>query len=139
MQENQQHGLYAIAEASGAVADTSESGGGETATSLPANVLLLSSVCAGVATLLSLYSIVLQLRNYRKPLIRRVHLHGVALCVAASANAAAALPSRCPERWVVRIICMVPIYSLASLIALWSLNAAFLIDLVRDLYEAFCI
>ena len=68
--QDQQHGLYAIAETLTAASDSTESSGGETATSLPANVLVLSSVCAGVATLLSLYSIVLQLRNYRKPLIR---------------------------------------------------------------------
>lgn len=34
---------------------------------------------------------------------------------------------------------MVPIYSLSSLIALYSIETAFLIDLIRDLYEAFCI
>lgn len=34
---------------------------------------------------------------------------------------------------------MVPLYSLASLIALFSLDAAFFIDAVRDLYEAFVI
>ena len=33
----------------------------------------------------------------------------------------------------------VPIYSVASCISLFSLNAAFVIDLVRDLYEAFVI
>ena len=137
--QDQQHGLYAIAEAFTAAAAATECGGeSETATSLPANVLVLSSVCAGVATLLSLYSIVLQLRNYRKPLVRGCKYIPLRCCASLPVLTDAASSHR-PERWVVRIICMVPIYSLASLIALWSLNAAFLIDLVRDLYEAFCI
>jgi hypothetical protein len=38
--------------------------------SLPPQVLLAASICAGLATLLSLWTIVLQLVNYRKPLTR---------------------------------------------------------------------
>jgi hypothetical protein len=47
--------------------------------------------------------------------------------------------SKLPERWVVRILCLTPIYSVASALALYSLDAALLIDTIRDLYEAFVI
>ncbi|TDL20506.1 DUF300-domain-containing protein [Rickenella mellea] len=57
-------------------------------------------------------SIYLQLKNYRKPLLQRM---------------------------VVRIMLMVPIYAISSLIALFSLEAAFVIDAIRDIYEAFVI
>ena len=40
---------------------------------------------------------------------------------------------------VIRIMLMVPIYAIASLISLFSLQAAFFIDVVRDIYEAFVI
>ncbi|THG96044.1 hypothetical protein EW026_g5723 [Hermanssonia centrifuga] len=40
---------------------------------------------------------------------------------------------------VIRIMLMVPIYAIASLISLFSLQAAFFIDAVRDIYEAFVI
>ncbi|THH11710.1 hypothetical protein EW145_g478 [Phellinidium pouzarii] len=40
---------------------------------------------------------------------------------------------------VIRIMLMVPIYAIASLISLFSLNAAFVIDAIRDIYEAFVI
>lgn len=36
---------------------------------------------------------------------------------------------------VIRIMLMVPIYGVASLISLFSLNAAFVIDAIRDIYE----
>lgn len=36
---------------------------------------------------------------------------------------------------VVRIMLMVPLYAVASLISLFSLEAAFFIDAVRDVYE----
>ncbi|KAI0083895.1 organic solute transporter Ostalpha-domain-containing protein [Irpex rosettiformis] len=40
---------------------------------------------------------------------------------------------------VIRIMVMVPLYAIASLISLFSLEAAFFIDAVRDIYEAFVI
>lgn len=36
---------------------------------------------------------------------------------------------------VVRIMIMVPLYAVASLISLFSLGAAFVIDAIRDIYE----
>ena len=39
---------------------------------------------------------------------------------------------------VIRIMIMVPIYSIASLISLFSLEAAFVIDAIRDVYEVGC-
>ena len=38
-----------------------------------------------------------------------------------------------------RIIVMVPLYAISSLISLFSLDAAFVIDAIRDIYEAFVI
>jgi hypothetical protein len=38
-------------------------------------------------------------------------------------------------RMVVRIMVMVPIYAVASLISLFSVEAAFYIDAIRDIYE----
>ncbi|KAJ8457564.1 hypothetical protein ONZ45_g18264 [Pleurotus djamor] len=57
-------------------------------------------------------SIYLQLKNYRKPGLQRM---------------------------VVRIMLMVPIYGVSSFISLVSLEAAVIIDAVRDVYEAFVI
>jgi hypothetical protein len=37
---------------------------------------------------------------------------------------------------VVRILVMVPIYGISSFIAIFSLDAAFVIDAIRDIYEA---
>lgn len=36
---------------------------------------------------------------------------------------------------VVRIMLMVPLYAISSFISLFSLEAAFFIDVVRDIYE----
>lgn len=36
---------------------------------------------------------------------------------------------------VVRIMLMVPLYAVSSLISLFSLEAAFVIDAIRDIYE----
>jgi hypothetical protein len=38
-------------------------------------------------------------------------------------------------RMVVRILVMVPLYAVSSLISLFSLDAAFVIDAFRDIYE----
>lgn len=85
---------------------------GGSGSELPPNVLWLASLSAGLATVLSFWCIVQQLRNYRKPIL---------------------------QRFVVRILFMVPIYSISTLISLYSLDAAFFIDLIRDIYEAFVI
>ncbi|KAF9985354.1 hypothetical protein BGZ65_011095, partial [Modicella reniformis] len=41
------------------------------------------------------------------------------------------------QRYVVRILFMVPVYAISSLVALESLEHAFYIDALRDIYEAF--
>ncbi len=41
-------------------------------------------------------------------------------------------------RMVVRIMLMVPIYAVSSLISLFSLDVAFIIDAIRDVYEVRC-
>lgn len=75
-----------------------------------------TTVVAGVASLaatsLSIVSIWLQAKNYRKPLL---------------------------QRYVIRILLMVPIYSIASFTSMVSLTAAAFIDPIRDIYEAFTI
>ncbi|GAA6044171.1 hypothetical protein JCM8097_007217 [Rhodosporidiobolus ruineniae] len=79
---------------------------------LPAPVLVAATVSAGLATLLSLWTVWLQLRHYHRPRL---------------------------QRFVVRILVMVPVYSVAALISLYSLDLAFFIDAFRDVYEAFVI
>ncbi|GAA93779.1 hypothetical protein E5Q_00425 [Mixia osmundae IAM 14324] len=89
--------------------DLSETGSGS---HLPPLILWLATLSALFSTALSIWTIQLQLKNYRK----------VSL-----------------QRWVVRILVMVPIYSIASAVSLYSLDAAFFIDAIRDIYEAFVI
>lgn len=79
---------------------------------LPWSVLVLSGVSTLAAVVISTTSIWLQFKNYRKPFLQRM---------------------------VVRIMVMVPLYAVSSFIALFSLKAAFFIDAVRDIYEAFVI
>ncbi|KAI1331002.1 DUF300-domain-containing protein [Xylariaceae sp. FL0255] len=75
-----------------------------------------TTIVAGVfslaATFLSIVSIWFQLKNYRKPLL---------------------------QRYVVRILLMVPIYSISSWVSMVSLQAAAFLDPIRDIYEAFTI
>lgn len=91
--------------------NSSEHGSGS-GSGLDPKLLYAASFSAGFATILSVWCVCQQLRNYRKPIL---------------------------QRFVVRILIMVPIYSISSLISLFSLEASFFIDLVRDLYEAFVI
>ncbi|KAF2456118.1 organic solute transporter Ostalpha-domain-containing protein [Lineolata rhizophorae] len=75
-------------------------------------VVVLAGVAALAASLLTVVSIWFQAKNYRKPLL---------------------------QRYVIRMLLMVPIYSIASWGSLVSLKAAFWIDPFRDVYEAFTI
>ncbi|BGP57667.1 hypothetical protein JCM8202v2_005314 [Rhodotorula sphaerocarpa] len=86
--------------------------GGGTGGHLPLAVLATASVSAGLSTVLSLATVWLQLKHYHKPRLQRL---------------------------VVRILVMVPIYSITSLISLYSLDLAFFLDAFRDVYEAFVI
>ncbi|GAA5852599.1 hypothetical protein JCM9279_005524 [Rhodotorula babjevae] len=79
---------------------------------LPLAVLITATISAGLSTILSIATVWLQLKHYHKPRL---------------------------ERLVVRILVMVPIYSIASLISLYSLELAFFLDAIRDVYEAFVI
>ncbi|RMZ88858.1 hypothetical protein DV736_g3910, partial [Chaetothyriales sp. CBS 134916] len=79
---------------------------------LARTVIIVAGVAALVAALVSLVSIWMQLKNYRKPLL---------------------------QRYVVRILLMVPLYSAASWASVVSLDAAFYLDPLRDIYEAFTI
>lgn len=75
-------------------------------------ILITAGVAALVATLLASFSILLQLKNYRRPIL---------------------------QRQVVRIMLMIPLYAISSFISLFSLEAAVVIDALRDIYEAFVI
>ncbi|OCK98845.1 DUF300-domain-containing protein [Cenococcum geophilum 1.58] len=75
-------------------------------------VVILAGIAALAATLVTVLSVWLQTKNYRKPLL---------------------------QRYVVRILLMVPIYSASSWASLISLKAAFWIGPFRDVYEAFTI
>jgi len=86
--------------------------GSGSGSSLPWPLLLASGLATLVATVVSATSIYLHLKNYRKPILQRM---------------------------VVRIMLMVPLYAISSLISLFSLQAAFFIDVIRDIYEAFVI
>ncbi|KAM7217562.1 Organic solute transporter Ostalpha domain containing protein [Rhypophila decipiens] len=73
---------------------------------------LVAGIASILATLASIVSIWLQTKNYRKPLL---------------------------QRYVVRILLMVPIYSIASWASMVSPSAAAILDPIRDIYEAFTI
>lgn len=79
---------------------------------LPSTAVWTAGICAFSATLISIVAIWMQLKHYRKPLL---------------------------QRYVVRILVMVPIFAISSWISLVSLNMAFYVDALRDVYEAFVI
>ncbi|CAG7942278.1 unnamed protein product [Penicillium salamii] len=85
---------------------------GGTGSSLARAITIVAGVSALVASFLSLVSIWFQTKNYRKPLL---------------------------QRYVVRILLMVPIYAVSSWTSIVSLTAAQFLDPVRDIYEAFTI
>ncbi|KDQ51865.1 hypothetical protein JAAARDRAFT_40688 [Jaapia argillacea MUCL 33604] len=87
-------------------------GGSGSGSSLNPILLLATGLATVFATIVSATSIFLHLKNYRKAILQRM---------------------------VIRIMLMVPIYAIASLISLFSLEAAFVIDAIRDIYEAFVI
>ncbi|KAH8912895.1 DUF300-domain-containing protein [Coniochaeta sp. PMI_546] len=86
--------------------------GGGTGQKLATATISIAGVASLLATIISMISIWLQLKNYRKPLL---------------------------QRYVVRILLMVPIYSISSWSSMISLKAAFWLDPIRDIYEAFTI
>lgn len=94
------------------IEEISSGAGSGAGSRLPTVVLTLAGVSTVVAVVVSAMSIYLHLKNYRKPILQRM---------------------------VIRIMVMVPIYAVSSLIALFSLEAAFVIDAIRDIYEAFVI
>ncbi|GBB88816.1 hypothetical protein RclHR1_15410001 [Rhizophagus clarus] len=78
----------------------------------PDSVRAIAALFAILATTLSTLSVWSHLKNYRKPSL---------------------------QRYVVRIIIMVPIYAISSYISLASTSAAVYVDGIRDMYEAFVI
>lgn len=79
-----------------------------TGAGLPFWVLLVATISGAFSTIMSLWTVWLQLKHYHRPRL---------------------------QRFVVRILVMVPIYSVSSLISLYSLDAAFFVDAFRDIYE----
>ena len=96
---------------------------------LPTVVLTLAGVSTVVAVFVSMMSIMLQLRNYRKPALQR-YFSRLVLYIITKIFTHFAL-----ARLVVRIMIMVPLYAISSLISLFSLGAAFVNDAIRDIYE----
>ncbi|KAK3379960.1 organic solute transporter Ostalpha-domain-containing protein [Lasiosphaeria ovina] len=85
---------------------------GGTGQKFETTVTVIAGVASLAATLMSIVSIWLQTKNYRKPLL---------------------------QRYVVRILLMVPIYSISSWVSMVSQTAASFFDPIRDIYEAFTI
>ncbi|PMD20036.1 DUF300-domain-containing protein [Hyaloscypha hepaticicola] len=85
---------------------------GGTGQKLTQATIIVAGVAALLASLLSVVSVWFQTKNYRKPLL---------------------------QRYVIRILLMVPIYSLSSWSSIVSLKAAMFVDPIRDVYEAFTI
>ncbi|KAL2175608.1 organic solute transporter Ostalpha-domain-containing protein [Thermothelomyces heterothallicus CBS 202.75] len=85
---------------------------GGTGQKFEAAATVIAGVASLAATLLSIVSIWLQTKNYRKPLL---------------------------QRYVVRILLMIPIYSVASWTSMVSQTAADVLSPIRDIYEAFTI
>ncbi|KAL2171992.1 hypothetical protein VTG60DRAFT_729 [Thermothelomyces hinnuleus] len=85
---------------------------GGTGQKFEAAATVVAGVASLAATLLSIVSIWLQTKNYRKPLL---------------------------QRYVVRILLMIPIYSVASWASMVSQTAADVLSPIRDIYEAFTI
>ncbi|KAL1953968.1 hypothetical protein VTO42DRAFT_1884 [Malbranchea cinnamomea] len=85
---------------------------GGTGSRLAKATIIVAGVAALVASLVSIVSIWLQTKNYRKPLL---------------------------QRYVVRILLMVPIYAVSSWTSIVSLRASSWIVPIRDIYEAFTI
>lgn len=86
--------------------------GGGTGQKLASALTAAAGVASLIATILSVISIFFQTKNYRKPLL---------------------------QRYVVRILLMVPLYSIASWLSMISLKTAAFVDPIRDVYEAFTI
>ncbi|PVI01932.1 DUF300-domain-containing protein [Periconia macrospinosa] len=95
-----------------AVRTASEGSSGGTGQHFARAVVIVAGVAALVASLLTFIAVWLQTKNYRKPLL---------------------------QRYVVRILLMVPIYSASSWASLVSIQASYWIGPLRDIYEAFTI
>lgn len=74
--------------------------------------IIAAGVASTFSTLVSIISLWTHLKQYRKPIM---------------------------QRYVVRIMLMVPLYAIASWLSLLSFTAASFIDPIRDVYEAFVI
>ncbi|KAH7338471.1 organic solute transporter Ostalpha-domain-containing protein [Rhizoctonia solani] len=85
---------------------------GGSGSGLSSTVLVSAGLATAVATVTSVLSICSHLKNYRKPALQRM---------------------------VIRIMVMVPLYAISSFISLFSLEAGVIIDVLRDIYEAFVI
>ncbi|KAK6585267.1 hypothetical protein PZA11_001994 [Diplocarpon coronariae] len=85
---------------------------GGTGQKLTQATIVVAGVSSLLASLLSVVSVWFQTKNYRKPLL---------------------------QRYVIRILLMVPIYSISSWSSIISMKAAMFVDPIRDIYEAFTI
>ncbi|KAJ9054534.1 hypothetical protein DSO57_1013407 [Entomophthora muscae] len=97
------------AEGNGTLPDWGSGGAGA---KLGSRMVNTCGIFALIATLISLMSMFTHLKSYTKPNL---------------------------QRYVIRIKWMVPVFALSSWISLVSLNLAFYVDAIRDVYEAFVI
>ena len=98
---------------------------------LPTAVLAITGIATAIAVVVGVMSIHLQLKNYRKPHLQQLRNF---LCLVFRNESFIDTHTHL-SRMVVRIMVMVPLYAISSLIALFSLEVAFVIDVVRDIYE----
>ena len=78
----------------------------------PTFLLVLCGLSSSVASLIALVSIFMHLKNYRRPDVQRL---------------------------IIRILFLVPIYSIASFLSLSASRASLVYDAIREIYEAFVI
>lgn len=74
--------------------------------------LLIALLCCGLATVLSVYNIRQHLQHYSRPQL---------------------------QKYIVRILVIVPVYALGSFLSLKFVNQALYFDTLRDCYEAFVV
>jgi hypothetical protein len=120
--------------------------GSGSGSSLNPNLLLCAGISTAVATIVAGFGIFLQLKV--SVLIQRIKYltdsPTFEIRTTVNPHSNGSDPSsvmmivsliHAVHRMVVRIMLMVPIYAISSLIALFSLEAAFVIDAIRDIYE----
>lgn len=120
--------------------------GSGSGSSLPSALLYTSLACTLFATLFSTWSIYLHLKGYRRPALQRLVVRIMVMYVPPHRLVCPLCPTdrgRGHRRGRADLASVhdrvrstrIPLYAISSLVSLHSLEAAFWIDAVRDLYE----